>query len=812
MRRLRRLAALVVCVCLGVAALGAYPARAGTFEQWVSFNDGLWGSEITCLWNTPDGRVLAGTDHEGIYMTQDAGLHWQWSGEGLPNLGTPAEPVYGRILSLMGGDGSALIYAATRSGFYASGDQGTTWKAITTGPTGVTVYCAATDPAAAQTVLAGTNNGVYLSRDGGATWTARNTTMHDVIVTRFVYDLAMKDGVFACTMSGLYKSLDRGATWHSASTGLSGGNVQCLAQDPKRPDIMYAGTTGGIARSFDEGGSWTILGGAGRASVLDIQIDSFDSSLVGMVTTQGIFISQDGGEHWSKAYDNGSAQITCALWQRLEVTPDVLLGTHAGLVAVSHGAGVKRVEKLGSPDVTAVAYDPNARSLFAVRGSFLYSSDGTHTWQAIENNLGNARAYGLAIDRNEPRLMYAATEYGILRSTDGGRSWIQLAVTPSDTRGRIQAVAVDPADGRFVYGGNDYGLYRSDGGFQQAWTSVGPAQVSPVVAVAMATMDGTTLYISSGREIWKTTDRCETWHLVSSVVPFSDLTCLMADGSLLYAGSGDGVWTSADGGTSWLPLGTGLRGLLVNSIAVGPQGQVLAGTSKGFFVSRTAEDSAGPTIRLSTPADGTVVSSPQVTVSGTVSDTGSGLASFVINDKATAVNAQSGQFAVDVTLKVGINHLIVRARDMAGNVTEVPLTVTYQYKVVLELTVGSAVMKIQPDRMVALDSPPVIANGRTLVAIRPIVEALGGTVVWAGVDRKVSILQGDHAIELWIDKPTAKVDGKVVLIDTSSSAVAPKIISGRTMLPLRFVTEALGAQVDWDATAKRITITYEGGA
>ncbi len=808
MRRLRLLTTLAVCVCLGATALGARPARAGTFEQWTSLNSGLWGSEITCLWSAADGTVLAGTDHDGVYVTQDAGLHWQWSGQGLPDLGTATEPAYGRILSLAGGATAITVYAATRTGLYVSQDQGKTWTKSGTGLTGVTVYCIATDPTSAAILLAGTSNGIYQSRDGGGTWIARNATMMNVAVTSFVYDIAMKNAVFACTMSGLYKSLDGGATWHGA--GLSGANVQCIVQDPKRSSIMYAGTTGGLCRSFDEGGSWTTLMGAGSGSVVDITVDDFDSSLIGMATARGIFISTDAGEHWRQAYDSGSNQITCAVWQKLGANPDVLLGTYAGLVAVSGGIGARRVEGLGSPDVTAVAYDPNAGSLFAVRGSSLYSSDGTHAWQAIETNLGNARVRALTEDVTQPRVMYAATDYGVFRSTDAGTAWSQLrTLAASEGLEQTWAVAVDPTNANSVYVGRNDGLFRSDNGFRQAWVSVGPPQAGPIVAVAVATKDGATLYASSGKDLWKTTDRCETWQLTNATLPFSALTCLAADGALVYAGSENGVWKSIDGGISWLSSGTGLHGLLVNGIAMAAQGQALAGTSAGFLVSRALEDDAGPTLQLTTPADGTVVSSPQITVSGRVSDSGSGLASLTINGQAVTVNPENGQFSTGVTLQAGSNHVVVRAQDLAGNVTEVPLNVTYRYQVVLVLTVGSSLMKIQPNRTVTLDSPPVIAGGRTLVAIRPIVEALGGTLAWSAGDQKVTIAQGSHAVALWINKGVATVDGKSVSIDASSSAVVPKIISGRTMLPLRFVAEALGAQVDWDANAKRITITYE---
>jgi len=52
------------------------------------------------------------------------------------------------------------------------------------------------------------------------------------------------------------------------------------------------------------------------------------------------------------------------------------------------------------------------------------------------------------------------------------------------------------------------------------------------------------------------------------------------------------------------------------------------------------------------------------------------------------------------------------------------------------------------------------------------------------------------------------VDGITIQIDPDNSKVVPEIINSRTMLPLRFVTENLGATVDWNADTKTITITY----
>jgi len=109
-----------------------------------------------------------------------------------------------------------------------------------------------------------------------------------------------------------------------------------------------------------------------------------------------------------------------------------------------------------------------------------------------------------------------------------------------------------------------------------------------------------------------------------------------------------------------------------------------------------------------------------------------------------------------------------------------------------------------------LDSPPIIKNNRTLLPIRAIIEALGGTVSWDANEKKVTVILGNDTIELWIGKNTAKVNGGYTPIYSTNSKVVPEIINSRTMLPLRFVTENLGCDVQWDGTTKTITITYQG--
>jgi len=103
---------------------------------------------------------------------------------------------------------------------------------------------------------------------------------------------------------------------------------------------------------------------------------------------------------------------------------------------------------------------------------------------------------------------------------------------------------------------------------------------------------------------------------------------------------------------------------------------------------------------------------------------------------------------------------------------------------------------------------PVIQNGRTLLPVRVLIETLGGTVGWDAMARKATVKMGNSMVQLWIGKSTATVNGKQVAIDAADRNVVPVIIEGRTLLPLRFLSESLGLGVVWNAVARSVTLTY----
>ena len=107
--------------------------------------------------------------------------------------------------------------------------------------------------------------------------------------------------------------------------------------------------------------------------------------------------------------------------------------------------------------------------------------------------------------------------------------------------------------------------------------------------------------------------------------------------------------------------------------------------------------------------------------------------------------------------------------------------------------------------------PPELKNN-TYMPIRAVAEALGAKVGWVGAEKKVTLTQiksdgSQNFIELWINKKIAKVNGVETTLNDAGT-LYPAIISSRTMLPLRFVANNLGASVGWNGAEKKITLTF----
>jgi len=105
---------------------------------------------------------------------------------------------------------------------------------------------------------------------------------------------------------------------------------------------------------------------------------------------------------------------------------------------------------------------------------------------------------------------------------------------------------------------------------------------------------------------------------------------------------------------------------------------------------------------------------------------------------------------------------------------------------------------------VGFDQPPVERAGRVFVPLRGVFERLGASVVYD--NGQINATGNGRNISLHIGSTQAVINGQTQYVD-----VAPFLIGSRTLVPLRFVAQALGAAVDWNQSSSTVTITGSGG-
>lgn len=111
---------------------------------------------------------------------------------------------------------------------------------------------------------------------------------------------------------------------------------------------------------------------------------------------------------------------------------------------------------------------------------------------------------------------------------------------------------------------------------------------------------------------------------------------------------------------------------------------------------------------------------------------------------------------------------------------------------------GAEDIKVYLDgEVLSFDTQPQIVNGRTMVPVRMIFEALGMALTWEEASQEVTATKPGLEIKLVIGSNRPKVNGETVFIDANAY-----IDKGRTMVPLRFIAEATGAEISWDGASR----------
>jgi len=219
-------------------------------------------------------------------------------------------------------------------------------------------------------------------------------------------------------------------------------------------------------------------------------------------------------------------------------------------------------------------------------------------------------------------------------------------------------------------------------------------------------------------------------------------------------------------------------------------------------------DSIPPILKVNVPEK---VQDRVFEVSGTTEPT----ATLTINDEPVIVQAD-GTFTYTVSIPEGEKEITLefKAVDRAGNEAKMVKTVIYQEEIMIELVIDSPVIKVTKNgvttSVIYEIAPFVMPPGRTMVPLRFIAETFGATVDWdpetEGIHIELPRSDGTTiVIDMQLGNKIAYVNGEPYALEVAPFTVEPQ---GRTVVPIRFIAEAFGAQVDWDPLLQKVTITF----
>ncbi|MBN1629139.1 MAG: hypothetical protein JW990_05210 [Thermoleophilia bacterium] len=338
--------------------------------------------------------------------------------------------------------------------------------------------------------------------------------------------------------------------WERLPLTWDGGPVYSIVVDPSDLSVVYAGTGEGVYKSTDGAESWSqvFTKGAGRYFVsLDPGApEHVYASWVGRWggAAPAMWRSNDGGHTWKDLSSTVLGETIRRDWEQ----------NNGGL----NGGVEQPYAQFDTSTIPSTAY------VFQESG-WLRSTDGGETWaQTDEGEADDIQAtFGAVSPDDVHSLLGTDRRQGpliIVDSADGTERVAELAVA-------------DPSDPAVIYAGTQEGLYRSTNGGRSWERKSHGLNCTEVTSLLVAPDSSSTLYALTPREMWKSTDGGATWHPILAgaamvlQMQYSDegsgaswswesgsLVVAPSSPSTLYAWTRDGLLRSEDGGGEWTHL------------------------------------------------------------------------------------------------------------------------------------------------------------------------------------------------------------------------------------------------------------------
>ncbi|MEN8204144.1 MAG: T9SS type A sorting domain-containing protein [Bacteroidota bacterium] len=512
---------------------------------------------------------------EGILRSYDGGENWIQINTGIENL-------YIGFLEMHPRDPQTL-YAAAGNFIYHEG--GIIYKTTDGGDNWVKLledacFSAVTVSQSSPDVVYALNTGAcFRSADGGVNWSKYDKPNEGtwgppgikpgIPISAAVHPTD-ENKVFVNNYNGgNFLSTDGGKTWLNSSNGYTGADIRDIHVNPSDPSRVYAVGRNGAFKSVNGGMEWIgITHGVAELEFMCLSVPDQDfKRIYGVIDGSWNMISSaDGAETWNSAsikkdsLEVGGGFHRVADLEHAPSDPGVIYAGMSHTMNIGNiepdgkpGAGMYKSEdggiewfainsglETGSKIINVIAVHPDSADIVYI-GTFsdgIYKSiDGGLSWETVNNGLGSSDIRSIAIDPENPDILYAGSGNGsgIYKSINGGDLW-----TESNYGLQLKCASYLSPFGKGAEGMDldsrnplaDFQDYNSSG-----WTKVLDMVIDPSNTRNIYAADYSTGIHYSG-------DGGASWARINSGIALRTPTCLSisGDGTVLYAGiSGDGV-------------------------------------------------------------------------------------------------------------------------------------------------------------------------------------------------------------------------------------------------------------------------------
>ncbi len=526
----------------------------------------------------------------GLLKSTDGGETWFQINNGIPN--SEGNRFVGFLEMHL--TNPQILFAASgnnargQGGVFRTTNGGASWEKVLSGDIFTIVTFSPSNP---NVIYAGSASAFYRSDDGGDTWQRfwkpgegcwGPPGVRAGIPISAVVDPDDPYTLFANNYNGgNFKSTDGGQTWVDSSKGYTGAHLHDIAMDADYPAIVYTIGRSGPFRSYNGGEDWT------GVAFPPANEPEWYAVALNPANLQEVLISSEFIGTIYKSTDGGNS------WRTVFLHPDVEKACTGGPQECRHGFKAI-VYAPSNPGIVYAGMRKGRRSIdgdFPARPSFgMYkSTDSGETWAEINNGLGTSfiNVHCIAVHPADPNTVYIGTwKDGVFKTTNGGQSWVMKNNGLASTD--VRSLAIDPQNPEVIYAGlsEGVGVFKSTNG-GELWSAVNtginlecPHYLLPIGNV----QPGTISLEKPPRRVVGADYYSVPWTSIWDIVidPMDSQTIYAADHST-------GVYLSTDGGANWLPINEGLSTKAVTAMAVSSDGKVVYAATEGEGVFRLGD-------------------------------------------------------------------------------------------------------------------------------------------------------------------------------------------------------------------------------